>query len=134
MTSRAEELSELRNNFEFASFTQFMHTFHVAFGLESFDTEDFEEQLFADRDPTLVNLIIKMLRIMTGNRFINQMDWGVNLYREMMKRKPDQTVLQENDDFFELPVKETLTDTNIIRVVRISTGRPGSISKIYESR
>lgn len=108
MTSRAEELSELRNNFEFASFTQFMHTFHVAFGLESFDTEDFEEQLFADRDSTLVNLIIKMLRIMTGNRFINQMDWGVNLYREMMKRKPDQTVLQENDDFFELPVKEKI--------------------------
>ncbi|KAJ3300476.1 hypothetical protein HK104_000061 [Borealophlyctis nickersoniae] len=101
-----DQLQEIRSYWEFAAVSQFMHLFHEAFGLNGFDTEELEKQLLAPPPETrLVDLHIKMLRVLTGSRLITTENWQAVLARECEKRNPEDYPLLEGVDFFDLPLR-----------------------------
>ncbi|RKP34904.1 hypothetical protein BJ085DRAFT_33754 [Dimargaris cristalligena] len=85
----ATPLTELRQLRAFAAASQFLHIFHEAFDQPDFDTERFETDLVASSDadrPYLRDLLIKMLRVLTLNRMINDLTWPHYLARQYIKR------------------------------------------------
>ncbi|KAI8145067.1 hypothetical protein BJV82DRAFT_666981 [Fennellomyces sp. T-0311] len=114
-TENMEEIDKLRNNIEFASIAQFFHTFQSAFhpwpvaynpasflahhahnaGRSNkrsdddyvFATEDLEGMLLNPQEQyRLVELLIRMLRLLTRNRFINNDTWQMYFAKEIDKR------------------------------------------------
>ncbi|KAJ3415839.1 hypothetical protein HDV05_003903 [Chytridiales sp. JEL 0842] len=66
-----DALRELRSYWEFAAVSQFLHLFHETFGLNEFETEDLESWMLNETEKEkLVELIVKILRVCTLNRFI----------------------------------------------------------------
>ncbi|ORE05211.1 hypothetical protein BCV72DRAFT_142588 [Rhizopus microsporus var. microsporus] len=111
MNEALPNITELRNNIDFASISQFFHTFQSAFhpwptstqqliyrtrieeGQEYvFETEDLE-RMFLDYSERsrLEDLIVRMLRLLTRNRFINSSTWQTYFAKEFDKREPDMT-------------------------------------------
>ncbi|ORZ16229.1 hypothetical protein BCR42DRAFT_451200 [Absidia repens] len=105
-------LSSLRNDRTFATTSQFFHTFQAAFRpwpnyAESqwssilqrpqstqddyvFSTEDLEGMLLdTSRRYQLEELIIRMLRLLTRNRFVSTTTWQEYFSREWDRREPD---------------------------------------------
>ncbi|KAG1227697.1 hypothetical protein G6F68_007989 [Rhizopus microsporus] len=111
MNETLPNITELRNNIDFASISQFFHTFQSAFhpwptstqqliyrtrieeGQEYvFETEDLE-RMFLDYSERsrLEELIVRLLRLLTRNRFINSSTWQTYFAKEFDKREPDIT-------------------------------------------
>ncbi|KAF7721155.1 hypothetical protein EC973_005152 [Apophysomyces ossiformis] len=107
------DLDRLRNNVEFTSIAQFFHTFQEAFqpwparhsdplaisrmGIEPkvetgiFTTEDLERMILQRSERyRLEELIVRMLRSLTRNRFINNDTWQTYFARELDKREPQE--------------------------------------------
>ncbi|KAI9312033.1 hypothetical protein BX666DRAFT_890283 [Dichotomocladium elegans] len=109
------EIDKLRNNIDFAATSQFFHTFQSAFHPWPvpfnpasllprfhysshrakkhadddyvFSTEDLENMLLDNAERyRLQELIVRMLRLLTRNRFINNETWQMYFSREIDKR------------------------------------------------
>ncbi|KAL1922538.1 uncharacterized protein VTP21DRAFT_10077 [Calcarisporiella thermophila] len=100
----------LRNYWEFAAVSQFLHTFYEVFGLETFDTETLERDL-ASNSRDLTDLYIRLMRTLTQNRFINTDNWQHYLAKEHMKRDAECPLGTPEDltDFYNLEVRSKLT-------------------------
>ncbi|KAF8941584.1 hypothetical protein EDD21DRAFT_138530 [Dissophora ornata] len=92
------KLLELRSMKDFAAICQFMHSFHTAFALEDFETEDLEQALV---DPSslayLVDLQARMLRALTQDRRISFDNWIKFAQKEFEKRAVDGNPWLEED-------------------------------------
>ncbi|KAG2223940.1 hypothetical protein INT45_009392 [Circinella minor] len=115
-TENLEEIDKIRNNIEFASIAQFFHTFQSAFHpwpaaynpasflanqthLASraakrsdddyvFATEDLESMLLKREERyRLQEIMVRMLRLLTRNRFINTDTWQSYFAKEIDKRE-----------------------------------------------
>ncbi|KAI8809313.1 hypothetical protein BJ742DRAFT_805832 [Cladochytrium replicatum] len=87
MSTHAERVDILRSSWEFAAFCQFLHLFRHKFQLDDFDTDAFESQLAAaEIDPQIVNLHVRLLRMVSSNRSINNTNWTFYVRREAVKR------------------------------------------------
>ncbi|KAJ1649714.1 hypothetical protein IWQ61_009284 [Dispira simplex] len=86
MSEQSTELDTLRGLRAFATVTQFLHIFHEAFDLEDFDTDYFEQELVSDYSSYLIQLAVKMLRVLTLNRLIHHDTWALYLARQYSKR------------------------------------------------
>ncbi|KAJ1658525.1 hypothetical protein IWQ61_002247 [Dispira simplex] len=86
MSEQSTELDTLRELRAFATVTQFLHIFHEAFDLEDFDTDYFEQELVSDYSSYLIQLAVKMLRVLTLNRLIHHDTWALYLARQYSKR------------------------------------------------
>ncbi|KAI8344927.1 hypothetical protein BD560DRAFT_485011 [Blakeslea trispora] len=104
--SALPNIVQLRNNVDFASVSQFLHTFQSAFrpwpstthdiisarvidpSEYVFETEDLERMIL---EPTerirLEDMIVRMLRLTTKNRFINTSTWQTYFSKEFDKRE-----------------------------------------------
>ncbi|KAI9281842.1 hypothetical protein BY458DRAFT_552621 [Sporodiniella umbellata] len=90
-----DTLAELRNNINFASVAQFFHTFQTAFhpwlNKEEdyvFETEDLEKMILdLSERGALEDLIVRMLRLLTRNRFINLSTWQSYFSKEFDRRE-----------------------------------------------
>lgn len=111
-----DTLNELRNDINFASISQFFHTFQSAFKPWPtkeedyvFETQDLEKWIL---DPIerngLEDLIVRMLKLLTRNRFINLSTWQSYFSKEFDKREfykenpfynPEQDELMNFFDF-----------------------------------
>ncbi|KAL0093938.1 hypothetical protein F4703DRAFT_1913643 [Phycomyces blakesleeanus] len=132
------DIDLLRNNIEFASISQFFHTFHSAFtpwpattpsgadesfliynkynSAESsrFSTEDLEHMILdVTQRHRFEELIVRMLRLLTRNRFITHETWQMYFAREWDRRisevpNPFHTdnyeATQEIRNFFTFPL------------------------------
>ncbi|ORY93256.1 hypothetical protein BCR43DRAFT_565864 [Syncephalastrum racemosum] len=134
------EVDHLRNNIDFASIAQFFHTFQSAFrpwpvsynpatflsrtnrNLNRnrkqtdddyvFATEDLERMLL-DRNERyrLEELMVRMLRLLTRNRFINKDTWQMYFAREIEKRQiMDTNPLYSTDHLEEEPEEVKLSN------------------------
>ncbi|KAI9475827.1 MAG: hypothetical protein EXX96DRAFT_574805 [Benjaminiella poitrasii] len=109
MNSSLPNINQLRNDINFASISQFFHTFQSAFRpwpmttqdiiysrkLENseyvFQTEDLERMILdASERIRLEDLIVRMLRLLTHNRFINMPNWQTYLSKEFDKRESEE--------------------------------------------
>ncbi|CAG8568258.1 3133_t:CDS:10 [Acaulospora morrowiae] len=86
-----QAIHQLRSHWEFSNVAQFMHTFYNAFGLESFDTDEFELSLVAKESPQLTNLIVQMLRTLTSNKKITIDNWERHLYQLYSIYEPEKS-------------------------------------------
>ncbi|KAI8991534.1 hypothetical protein BDF20DRAFT_845148 [Mycotypha africana] len=118
MNTSLPQISKLRNNLNFASTAQFLHTFQSAFrpwpasvqdvlyarqshtSIHSnshkdeyvFETEDLERMMLDTAERVrFEDLLIRMLRVLTRNRFINVQNWQTYFSKEFDKREFDQT-------------------------------------------
>ncbi|KAI9027296.1 hypothetical protein CLU79DRAFT_844081 [Phycomyces nitens] len=118
MPTSIMDIDRLRNNIEFASISQFFHTFQSAFtpwpaaddsftnpkyhSAESsrFSTEDLEHMILnVTQRHRFEELIVRMLRLLTRNRFITQDTWQTYFAREWDKRMPDTPNPFHTDDY-----------------------------------
>ncbi|KAG0938793.1 hypothetical protein G6F29_000856 [Rhizopus arrhizus] len=105
MNNSLPSISELRNNLNFASISQFFHTFSSAFrpwpiqhyNEEQeqeeyvFETEDLERMILDSSEKgRLEDLLVRMLRLLTRNRFINSSTWQSYFAKEFDKREYDK--------------------------------------------
>ncbi|KAI8368237.1 uncharacterized protein BYT42DRAFT_585861 [Radiomyces spectabilis] len=134
-------VDELRNNIEFVAIAQFFHTFQSAFQpwpaandfqrqltrlssrsgrgseqpeeVHAFATEDLEHMLLKPEERhRLEELIVRMLRLLTRNRFINDSTWQMYFARAFDKRvdsedNPFRTDQLEHDDKMESTQQDT---------------------------
>ncbi|KAJ3109246.1 hypothetical protein HK100_003315 [Physocladia obscura] len=86
-------LALLRSNWRFAACTQFLTMFANAVDFPFRDTEGFEDALLAVPPPAdLINLHVKLLRIITYNRFVTPESWPSWFLKECAKRNiPEST-------------------------------------------
>ncbi|KAI7905681.1 uncharacterized protein BX663DRAFT_500560 [Cokeromyces recurvatus] len=108
MNSSLPDINQLRNDINFASISQFFHTFQSAFRpwptsvqdiiyshkLENneyvFQTEDLERMILeATERIRFEDLMVRMLRLLTRNRFINMSNWQTYFSKEFSKRKAE---------------------------------------------
>ncbi|KAJ1925560.1 hypothetical protein IWQ60_004498 [Tieghemiomyces parasiticus] len=81
------QLARLRGLRAFAATSQFLHIFHQAFDLADFDTAQFERELLASPQSEYTRaLLVKMLRVLTQNRFITDTNWTHSLVRQYERR------------------------------------------------
>ncbi|RKO84580.1 hypothetical protein BDK51DRAFT_30031, partial [Blyttiomyces helicus] len=99
-------LTTLRNTWQFAAVAQFLHLFGSAFGLPDFETETLEVLLLSsDTEPKLVDMHIRMLKILTGNRTIGPDNWQDILAYQLRKRAGEEEELViAGVDYVELPL------------------------------
>ncbi|CAO0799772.1 unnamed protein product [Mucor circinelloides] len=110
MNFNLPDIQKLRNNIDFCSIAQFFHTFATAFGPWPssaqdiiyarpidpnneyvFETEDLERMLLETSERIrLEDLFVRMLRLVTRNRFINSSNWQTYYSKEFDKREYDQ--------------------------------------------
>ncbi|KAH8550080.1 hypothetical protein BGW37DRAFT_91186 [Umbelopsis sp. PMI_123] len=123
-------LNQLRNNIEFASVSQFLHTFQAALEpsryaqrsssqtgsrqatplIEEgpFDTEHFEQMLLDDGERyRLEYLIIRLLKVLTRNRLISSETWQLYLIREFYKREPEENNPFYQEKYWPFPMSKT---------------------------
>ncbi|KAJ3217284.1 RNA-splicing factor [Dinochytrium kinnereticum] len=101
-----EHLITLRSYWEFAAVSQFLHLFYEAFNLTEFVTETLEEQLLSEWPPTeLMDMQVKMLRVLTQNRLINTDTWAMYFRREVLKRFTANYIFPEENEYFNLPLR-----------------------------
>jgi len=123
-------LHQLRNNVEFASVSQFLHTFQSALEpsrttqrsssqsgsrqatplIEEgpFDTEHFEQMLLDDGERyRLEYLIIRLLKVLTRNRLVSSETWQLYLIREFYKREPETNNPFYQQNYWPFPMSKT---------------------------
>ncbi|KAI9288060.1 hypothetical protein BC943DRAFT_357777 [Umbelopsis sp. AD052] len=123
-------LTQLRNNVEFASVSQFLHTFQAALEpsryaqrsssqtgsrqatplIEEgpFDTEHFEQMLLDDGERyRLEYLIIRLLKVLTRNRLVSSETWQLYLIREFYKREPEENNPFYQENYWPFPMSKT---------------------------
>ncbi|KAI8978079.1 hypothetical protein BDB01DRAFT_898817 [Pilobolus umbonatus] len=116
MTDYLTELNTLRNNIDFATMSQFFHTFQSAYSPwpasehtrhEVFQTEDLERMILDVLErPRLEELIVKMLRLISRNRFINDTNWQTYWMKEFDKRESVQpNPFRETENYYVMPLE-----------------------------
>ncbi|KAI8643241.1 hypothetical protein BD408DRAFT_482172 [Parasitella parasitica] len=120
MNLNLPDIQLLRNNIDFCSIAQFFHMFAPAFSPWPsttqdiiyarhpepnsdyvFETEDLERMLLETSERIrLEDLFVRMLRLVTRNRFINSSNWQTYYSKEFDKRIYDQSnpFIQQQDD------------------------------------
>ncbi|KAI8375318.1 hypothetical protein EDC96DRAFT_496797 [Choanephora cucurbitarum] len=108
-TNTLPNINQLRNNVDFASVCQFLHTFQSAFkpwpstahdiisaraidpNEYVFETEDLERMILEPSERIrLEDMFVRMLRLTTKNRFISTSTWQTYFSKEFDKREYDQ--------------------------------------------
>ncbi|KAI8616279.1 hypothetical protein BC830DRAFT_1167925 [Chytriomyces sp. MP71] len=108
---RSEGIASLRKTWQFAAVVQFLLMFSAAVEYRFHSTEEFEDALVAPSPPEeLVNLHVRMLRIMTYNRFVTPESWPSWFRKECDKKLQDWTILfPDHLEYAELsPVEKVL--------------------------
>ncbi|TPX31154.1 hypothetical protein SeMB42_g07808 [Synchytrium endobioticum] len=100
-----KDLAELRGHIEFAQVCSFFHLFGHLYGMDQdFETEALESQLLNPvAVPALNQVITKMMRAVTLNRFIHPDTWVHYLAKEFEKRDMPP-LINYGQDFFTLPL------------------------------
>ncbi|KAJ3107021.1 hypothetical protein HDU97_004990 [Phlyctochytrium planicorne] len=99
------DLPTLRSYWEFAAISQFLHLFFEAYHLEEFVTEVLEEQILSPWPPSeLIDLHVKMLKVMTQNRLISPDTWVMYFRKEVLKRYMGNTIFPEEYEYKTLPL------------------------------
>ncbi|KAJ3283171.1 hypothetical protein HDU79_009289 [Rhizoclosmatium sp. JEL0117] len=92
--STSEAIRELRSDWVFAATTQFLTMFQSVVHFPFDSTEAFEEALTQDTpNELLTNLHVKLLRILTFNRFVVPESWPHWFRKECEKKNQDWTQL-----------------------------------------
>ncbi|GAN08211.1 conserved hypothetical protein [Mucor ambiguus] len=139
MNFNLPDIQKLRNNIDFCSIAQFFHTFAPAFGPWPstaqdiiyarpvdpnseyvFETEDLERMLLETSERIrLEDLFVRMLRLVTRNRFINSSNWQTYYSKEFDKREYDQiNPLIKQEDEKEEPVDQQLPEESAVSDVK----------------
>ncbi|KAJ1984675.1 hypothetical protein H4R34_000509 [Dimargaris verticillata] len=88
-----QDRDTLRRMRVFAAVSQFFHTFHEAFDLPNFETEQLENALLGPQMTYLEPLLIKMLRILTHGSSIDHQTWPQSLVKQYHRRNIPATHL-----------------------------------------
>ncbi|RKP12104.1 hypothetical protein BJ684DRAFT_17373 [Piptocephalis cylindrospora] len=81
---------QLRGSWQFAAACQFIFSFGLDLGLSvDLTTETLEAALSGDHSELIVEVFVRLLRVCTANRFINNQTWVEYLKREFLRRDLD---------------------------------------------